>query len=264
MKAKVKFSGMRGNTRGFTLIEMLVVIAIIAILAGMLIPALSNAKKRAQIARTKNEISQLEQSIIAFKATYSIWPMDADNRGAGQPDFTYGTSGLLLPDSSPEYTGSDVVVNNFVGRQTNNAAIMPILMGQAHTMHNPNHLNNPQKKEYINPKRASADRLAGLGPTDNVYRDVWKNPFFITIDANYDGVTQDGFYSRMGVSLKDPSVTTDPNGQNGLFSKSGNPSNNDFVFRGPVMIWSKGPDAKSDPNISADAGVNTDNVLSWK
>ncbi|MDD3155291.1 MAG: type II secretion system protein, partial [Victivallaceae bacterium] len=58
----------------FTLIELLVTVSIIAMLAGMLLPALGNARAKAREISCVNKIRQIGTASIAYREDFNEFP----------------------------------------------------------------------------------------------------------------------------------------------------------------------------------------------
>jgi type II secretion system protein G len=81
-----RICGIRAESAGFTLIELLVVIAIIGILIGILLPAVTGMKTKAQIRQAETEVKNLAIAIRAYHTEYREWPVESAAGGTWRDD----------------------------------------------------------------------------------------------------------------------------------------------------------------------------------
>jgi prepilin-type N-terminal cleavage/methylation domain-containing protein len=222
--------------RGFTLIEMLVVIAIIGLLAAMLFPVFAKVKTKTKIRMAQNEMQGLSAAISSYDTTYSRYPGNVNGQ-----DYTYGYPAQLPP----------------VANGTNNNANLMIILTDLNTGVNLNHAKNPQQLSLYNAKASSDTISPGLSSIDNQLRDPWGHPYVISIDFDGDGYTKDAVYSL-------PALHPGAVNGKGMFGLVDYMTNSTFLFHGPVMIWSLGPDGLATNTTAANVAPNLDNILSWQ
>lgn len=70
-----------GSRRGFTLIEILIVIAIIAVLAALLIPASSGIIKKSRDTQSLNNLAQISKGLEVYVAENGKYPYSYDSTG---------------------------------------------------------------------------------------------------------------------------------------------------------------------------------------
>lgn len=74
MKTTTNKCGIVQSKAGFTLVEMLVVIAILAILMAMMVPAAGMILRRAKLSTAKGDAGVVVTVLLKYQAEYNRWP----------------------------------------------------------------------------------------------------------------------------------------------------------------------------------------------
>ncbi len=146
--------GLGVNCGAFTLIELFVIMAVIAILMGLAFPAFQSVQNSARNAQAKNDLVQIVTAVNAFYTEYGKYPTAATTDVAAK----VGAGG----------TSSDLLFRELRGLPT---ATM-----------------NPRQIVFMSPSDAKdqTNSRSGIKTSDGQLYDPWGAPYGIVMDANYD------------------------------------------------------------------------------
>ena len=169
----------REQPSAFTLIELLTVIAIIAVLMGLLFPAVNAVKDSARKTQAKNDVVNIVNAVKWYYTEYGKYPVPAGTT----TDYTYGGTAANSTNDNPLF---------------NVLRVIPGLSGDQLAL-NPRQivfLEVPTAKDTNNPKSGISANSATAGQ----FMDPWGTPYYVRMDSNYDNQLTNPYSTNAGFS----------------------------------------------------------------
>ena len=148
-------NGIRSGQAGFTLVELLVVISIVGLLAGLMTVAIPRAMEAGKKAKVKGELTAIVAAVKAYKQEYGQWPVAKSQ----------------MDSVADEY-------NSWYGPPTTESEskdLMKILSGD---------MTVRKDGQTMNPKGV---RFLEGAKTDGTFQDPWGNQYCVKMDTNESG-----------------------------------------------------------------------------
>ena len=178
----------RCQTFAFTLIELLTVIAIIAILMALLFPAIGSVKETAKKTQAKADEKGIEAAVKAYYTEYAKYPtLDVSGGAKANPD----------PDAD-SFVGDSAIVSS-ANIQYDNNQLFNTLRNLTGEPNGTLHVTNPRQVVFFEGKSVSNPDQPKAGFLDNTtsgggansakkgcYFDPWGFQYTVVMDTNYD------------------------------------------------------------------------------
>lgn len=227
----------------FSLVELLVVIGIIGLLAGLLLPAVSSGRQKGMITQAKADMNSIRMALKNVETNYGQM-VKMDN---GKADFN-GKSVSKKSETVDSNTIDEIILGNIdLGGSDSvdayNAFIRELSVPQELDTDEKN--INKRNIKFLDP-RPEYDEDA----VETIWRDPWGTPYTILINVNYT--------DKVYIPIESTKVRSG--------ATAANIKSNNWLLSGNAFLYSWGPNGEDDRGLNQNnVGDNTtDDICSWE